>query len=99
MEMTIDMPYVAECSATECAYNMGERCHARAITIGDGVHPGCDTFLKATVHTQERQHIAGVGACKVTACLHNEDYECCADHVDVGLEDDTVRCMSYARAE
>jgi hypothetical protein len=40
---TIEMPDVDGCDATECAYNMKGDCHARAITVGDGVHPGCDT--------------------------------------------------------
>ena len=80
----IDMPVVGECSVAECAYNSGNCCHARAITVGDGIHPGCDTFLVATPHSRDTGRHAGVGACKVSACAHNDDYECTAQQIAVG---------------
>lgn len=43
MKITIDIPLVNECAISDCAYNMDDMCHAKAITIGDGMHPGCDT--------------------------------------------------------
>ncbi len=95
MKMTIDMPVVAECAISDCAYNLNQGCHARAITIGDGVHPGCDTFLSASGHTRERVRTAGVGACKVAACQHNDDFECMANEINVGLSGNDINCLTF----
>lgn len=93
--LSIEMPYVAECSVTECAYNVGQNCHARAITVGDGVNPGCDTYFRNTVHSQEQDRIAGVGACKVHGCHYNRDLECFADHIQVKHVGPQVNCATY----
>jgi hypothetical protein len=95
MKITIEMPIVSECAVTECAYNADRSCHARAITIGDGVHPGCDTFLSSGMHSKETKRTAGVGACKVTGCSHNDDFECMADSIHVGIQEDQVNCLTY----
>lgn len=95
MEMTIEMPVVSACSATGCAYNVDDCCHARAITIGDGTHPGCDTFMDSRRHTHDAQRTAGVGACKVTGCSHNDDFECMAESIDVGIERGSVNCLTF----
>jgi hypothetical protein len=95
MKLTIDMPVVSECAATECAYNVGMSCHARAITIGDGVHPGCDTFLGAASHAHDTSRTAGVGACKVTGCRHNDDFECTASKITVGFMGQDVNCLTF----
>lgn len=95
IRIAIEMPVVAECSVSECAYNAGNSCHARAITVGDGVHPGCDTFLDATPHSRATDRNAGVGACKVSACRHNDDYECMAESIAVGHASQSVRCLTY----
>ncbi len=65
MQIALEMPDVAE-----CAYNVDKHCHARAITIGDGDNPGCDTFLTASHHTRNANRVAGVGACKVVNCRY-----------------------------
>jgi len=96
MKMTIDMPVVSECAVSQCAYNVEKTCHARAITIGDGVHPGCDTFLGTSSHTRGKQQIAGVGACKVAACRHNDDYECSAERINVGFNAEKINCLTYS---
>ena len=75
---------VSECEIVECAYNMDKACHAMAITIGDGVHPMCDTFFKSSTHGGVKNQTAGVGACKVSACCHNMDFECEAESIHVG---------------
>ncbi len=93
--MKIDMPIVAECSATECAYNVSRNCHARAITIGNGVHPGCDTLFKHP-HIENVSQTAGVGACKVTNCKYNADCECVADQIKVGGSAGAATCLTYA---
>lgn len=93
---TIEMPDVATCDARDCAYNKDGGCHARAITVGNGVHPGCDTFLSSQEHSK-RSDGAGVGACKVRACKHNEDFECQASAIRVGRRLDVVECLTFAR--
>jgi len=65
--ITLETPVVSECSVTECAYNLNSGCHARAIAIGDRVHPGCDTFFSNRNHTQAAMRTAGIGACKTEA--------------------------------
>lgn len=95
IRIAIDMPVVGECVVGQCAYNTDNRCHARAITVGDGIHPGCDTFLDATPHSRARERHAGVGACKVSACQHNDDYECMAEQIAVGHAGAAVSCLTY----
>jgi hypothetical protein len=96
MKITLEMPVVSECLVRECAYNKEDGCHARAITIGDDVHPGCDTFLDASPHARNTRQQAGVGACKVSACQHNDDYECSANAIYVGYDKGEVCCLSCA---
>ena len=95
MQITLDMPLVSDCSVAECAYNVNKGCHARAITVGDGVHPGCDTYLGSANHTRSGPNAAGVGACKVSACQYNEDYECTAESIQVGFHGDKINCLTF----
>ena len=89
------MPLVVNCSARECSYNSDETCHARAITVGDGQDPRCDTFFKGDAHVQHKRKDAGVGACKVCGCEYNEDFECMADNVKIGLVSNEVKCETF----
>lgn len=93
--MTIELPLVTQCKISECAYNVGDNCHARAITIGDGVHPGCDTYFKGKSHIHKAERTAGIGACKVAGCKFNDDLECMTDAVKVGMVKNQVSCMTY----
>jgi len=96
MKITIDIPMVNKCSIGDCAYNVKDKCHAKAITIGDGVHPGCDTsFFMPPNHAKDTNIIAGVGACKVTGCNFNSDFECSASSIDVGKSGDDINCLTY----
>ena len=94
MKMTVEMPCIRTCSMTECAYNHDQSCHARAITIGDGTHPGCDTFFKCGSHCGAN-HMAGVGACKVACCKHNTDLECQASEIMVGMDQRGAVCSTF----
>ncbi len=87
---------VSECEVAECAYNMAKACHAMAITIGDGAHPMCDTFFKSSIHGGVKNQTAGVGACKVSACCHNTDFECEAESIHVGYCEGHGDCMTFA---
>ncbi|MCD2516182.1 DUF1540 domain-containing protein [Massilia sp. G4R7] len=95
--LALDMPVVGECTVGDCAYNAHHSCQARAITVGAGIHPGCDTFLAATPHSRDAGRHAGVGACKVAACEHNEDYECGAQQIAVGRDGDGACCLTFRR--
>ncbi len=95
MKFSIEMPVVASCDVTRCAYNVEGDCHAKAITVGDGVHPGCDTFLGSERHTQDDVATAGVGACKVAICRHNRELECDARAIEVGSDDDEAACLTF----
>lgn len=95
-KMTIEMPIVSKCQVNECSYNASSRCHARAITVGDAEHPGCDTFIANGMHTGHQQQLAGIGACKTATCKHNEDLECMADSIQVGMIKNEANCMTFA---
>lgn len=95
MELCYEMPLIKKCDVAECVYNVQSDCHAKAITIGDGVHPGCDTFMKGSGHVRSSGIKAGVGACKVSGCSHNTDFECNADSINVSRQSGMVHCMTY----
>ena len=89
---------VAECDVHECAYNAGEHCHARAITIGDGLHPACDTFVRSDARRDDGVPSASVGACKVSACAHNRALTCRASSIHVGHHGDHPDCMTFRKS-
>ncbi len=95
-KVTIEMPNVSACSVQECAYNTNNACHARAITVGDGMHAMCDTFFKSAAHSAEKSRIAGVGACKVNNCVYNDDLECQAESINVGHRQGSVECLTFS---
>jgi hypothetical protein len=97
MLQAIKMSVVAECAIAECAYNSNKACHAIAITIGDGDRPLCDTFFISPKHGGIKE-TAGVGACKVSVCRHNTDFECGAASIRVGHEENYGKCMTFAAA-
>lgn len=88
MKVKLELPVIQACDASECAYNLDSKCHARAVTIGGGSHPACDTFISTErdtgrMHVRNRARTAGVGACKVSGCRHNVDLECEAEGIEV----------------
>lgn len=94
--MSMEMPVVTECSVSGCAYNTDTSCRARAITVGSKVHPDCDTYFSMSgPHSKAKQRQAGVGACKMSDCRHNDDYECVADRISVGQIMDRINCLTY----
>lgn len=99
--LSISMSVVQDCSVCECVYNAANGCHAKAITIGDTGNPACDTYLCLSAQAAGGDPAppgpaAGVGACKVDACRHNQDYECTAETISVGHRLDLVNCLTYA---
>lgn len=98
MEKCLEMADVAECTIPECVYNRASRCYAKAITIGNGEHPECDTFYSSHNHSPRHELTAGVGACKVHACRFNDDYHCTAARIYVGYVGSEVACRTFNRS-
>lgn len=96
MMITIDVPIVTECSITDCAYNLEDMCHAKAITIGNSGCPCCDTMISGSQHVNAKDIQAGVGACKSSNCSFNSDMECTADSIIVGMNQGNVSCMTFS---
>ena len=93
-EMKLELSVVKSCQVSKCAYNQNQKCGAKAITIGDGNSPGCDTFFNFSQHSK-RSGPSGVGACKVISCKHNRDFECVADSIEVGIVNNKINCMTF----
>src|SRR5690554_5254872 len=93
--LTIAMPIIDTCAATNCSYNVDESCQARAITVGDGIHAGCDTFVQTSNRVPAHSREAGVGACKVEACRHNRNLECEAPSIKLELHSGHADCATF----
>lgn len=91
----MEMPRVSSCQISECAYNMDDRCCAMAITIGDSMHPHCDTMCMSDCKCSQKMEMAGVGACKTSLCVHNQGLECGAPEISVGLSDQNADCLTF----
>ncbi|MBS1187795.1 MAG: hypothetical protein H6R04_1813 [Burkholderiaceae bacterium] len=99
-KISIEMPVVSDCSISDCGYNAGNACHARAITVGHKVHPDCGTYFSlsaSAAHSKGKPTPTGVGACSVSNCRHNEDYECVANKISIGQVVDRINCLTYAQ--
>ncbi len=94
-KMIIEMPLVKKCDVGNCGFNVKNKCHAKAITIGDSENPECDTFLNTSTHTTGTKQEAGVGACKVSTCIYNTDFECTAENITVGSSNKSIKCMTF----
>lgn len=94
--ISIETPVVSGCAATECAYNHAHACQARAITVGDSQHAGCDTFWRSASPARINMVPAGIGACKMQDCRFNEGLECMADAIQVGYARNAVDCLTYS---
>ena len=94
---------VKTCDMSECGFNREQRCHAAAIQVGDSAptldpDPRCDTFTpisgaKALYGAPDWN--AGIGACKVSVCIHNADLSCTVDAVSVGHHGSHADCQTY----
>lgn len=89
------MTKVMKCNVKDCAYNMDDCCHTIAITVGDGNNPMCDTFCQSTMKGGDSSSLAGVGACKVSACKHNTKLECQAPEITVGYCGQEPDCLTF----
>ena len=95
-KICLEMPAVTKCMANDCVYNVSSNCHARAITIGDSIHPACDTFQAGARHAKSVAQVAGIGACKAVGCKFNDDLECIAESIQVGMVKNEANCTTFA---
>lgn len=95
MKVTMEMPAVQACGVEECVFNQEKNCMSKAITVGDGILPECDTYFVANRHARE-SHRAGVGACKVSGCRFNRDYACQADAIIIGHISNKAHCKTFS---
>lgn len=91
----MNSPMVKACEVSECAYNGDCKCHALAITVGDGMIAHCDTFCMSSMKGGEPRSVANVGACKVSRCRYNQNLTCHADGIEVGHQEGEVRCLTF----
>jgi len=95
-EHIMEMPKIKECRVNDCAYNMNGMCHALGITIGDMIHPHCDTFCYSSMKGGDMSTTGSVGACKVSDCKFNTQLECCSPNgICVGYAHDDVECLTF----
>lgn len=93
--MDTKMVTVLNCNATGCSFNIRNKCRAKAITIGGGECPECDTSLMSDKKGGCIDVIAGVGACKVESCKFNNCLECGAEGIQVKMHAGHVDCGTY----
>ncbi len=95
--MNMDLPMIQNCDANECAYNTDKRCHAAAITVGDGAIPRCDTFWAMPDKGGIPDIVGEVGACHASSCRFNKMLECTATQgIRVGHRGGDVDCLTFA---
>jgi hypothetical protein len=95
--MKTKMPSVTECDVKSCAFNNENKCHALAINVGgpDDMCACCDTFFKTKNKGGIDSAIAGVGACKVKDCAHNDMLECAAKGIHVVSHSGHADCATF----
>ena len=93
--MAVKMTKVEWCDAIECAYNIKNKCHAIAITIGGGVTPRCDTSIIGAKKGGVPDTTAYVGACKVENCRFNKSFECIAKEIQVKVYTILAECATF----
>jgi hypothetical protein len=92
---SIDMTPVTHCEVDRCSYNIGKKCHAKAITVGDENHPECDTYIHLSEHCKNTSVSAGVGACKKIDCQFNADLECISSGIRIGFSENKIECLNF----
>jgi len=95
ISMDMRMAKVKGCDAEECAYNIKNKCHAIAITVGGKSIPKCDTLVIAAKQGGLLNMTAGVGACKVENCQFNKSFMCIAKSIRVKVNTLLPECVTF----
>ena len=88
---------VTNCVLESCSYNINKKCHAISITIGDGDHPACDTFVAGKTKIGITNNMGIVDACKVGKCSYNCSLKCTAKNINVGFHKQHPDCLTFNR--
>ncbi len=91
----MEMSKVIKCEVDDCAYNLSSTCNARAITVGHGATPRCDTFCQSMMKGGDAESLASVGACKVSLCMYNSVLECQSPGICVGYNAGEPDCLTF----
>ncbi|MHC4075271.1 MAG: DUF1540 domain-containing protein [Planctomycetota bacterium] len=88
---------VVECRIRDCAYNLDNLCHARAVTIGDISGAKCGTYCSFMLAVQriDTGSTAMVGACKMGGCAYNAELNCHAEEIVIDYRQDQPECLIY----
>jgi hypothetical protein len=92
----MEMSKIKECNMDDCSYNMDNKCHTMAITVGEEDQASCETYAHKSMLGGDLNMIAGVGACKVDSCSHNQALECTMQNVQMGSHNNHADCMSFS---
>lgn len=92
--MEKQMPQVQACEASQCLYNRDGKCHTFGITVGKE-EPCCDTFMQGSAKGGVQDILAGVGACHVSSCSFNSNFECGAGSVQVTMKAGHPDCGTF----
>jgi len=92
----MSMSKISMCEMTTCSYNMDQKCHTMAITVGNGACAACDTFTSMPMKGGAADMVGGVGACRRDACRHNSNLECVAGMVAIGMHSGHADCKTFA---
>jgi hypothetical protein len=92
-----EMVKIMSCDETDCAYNKHNACHTLAITVGgpNDPCPNCDTFMQTSQKGGLLDVQGGIGACKVESCSYNQQLECAAPSVKIGVHQSHPDCLTY----
>lgn len=93
--MKKEMAKVESCEARECLYNRVGLCGTYGITVGSE-EACCDTYVHGSAKGGMPGMTAGVGACRMSSCKHNEKFECSAKGIAVSIVTDHPDCVTYA---
>ncbi|MFC8530773.1 DUF1540 domain-containing protein [Nocardia sp. NPDC057227] len=97
---TMEMPHVSECTVSDCSYNH-DGCHAFAINVaGENGSADCTTFIPLSGKGGLERVNSMVGACQRADCRHNQNLECSAPNIRVGIGsgDHSANCLTYSPA-
>ncbi|MBF0298730.1 MAG: DUF1540 domain-containing protein [Oligoflexia bacterium] len=93
----MSMSKVSSCEVSECVYNRDKKCHTLAITVGNTTSPSCDTYMKHEKKGGDSDTIGGVGACKTEICQFNKNFECRAESIIVGKQNNNPECKTFKK--
>jgi Domain of Unknown Function (DUF1540) len=90
-----EIPVVSMCSVNECLHNSGINCGAGTITIGS-VYPACESFMEGAYPAGRMNQEAFVGSCKMRNYKFNDDLECMAGIILMGVVENKAICITFA---